>query len=132
MGEITPSNMSLTLDVSFITQPLGILRDVLVHVDILVFPTDFVVLDTKEDSGGSVILKRPFLATRKENIDVGTGELILKFNKEKMVFKVYGWTPYVENLDTFYHLEEKGRKLDKGKRISEVTDMRVSLAPDVP
>ncbi|XP_050909923.1 uncharacterized protein LOC127123773 [Lathyrus oleraceus] len=56
VGEITPSNMTLTLADSSVTQPIGILRDVLVHVNILVFPVDFAVLDTKGDSGGFVIL----------------------------------------------------------------------------
>lgn len=49
VGEITPSNMTFTLDDSSVTQPIGILRDVLVHVDRLVFPTDFIVIDTKGD-----------------------------------------------------------------------------------
>lgn len=61
----------------------------LVHVNGLVFLADFVVLDTKGYSGGSIILGRLFLATRKENLDIETGELILKFNKEKVVVKVY-------------------------------------------
>lgn len=50
VGEITLSNMTLTLVDSSVTQPLGILRDVLVHGDGLVFPVDFVVLDTQGDS----------------------------------------------------------------------------------
>ncbi|XP_050875543.1 uncharacterized protein LOC127079164 [Lathyrus oleraceus] len=50
VGEITPSNMTPTLADSSVTQPLGILRDMLVHVNGLVFPIDFVVLDTKGDS----------------------------------------------------------------------------------
>lgn len=33
------------------------LHDMLVHVEDLLFPTDFVVLDTKGDYGGSVILR---------------------------------------------------------------------------
>ncbi|XP_050909986.1 uncharacterized protein LOC127123850 [Lathyrus oleraceus] len=132
VGETTPSTMTLTLTDSFFTQPIYMLCDMLQHVDELVFHTDFVVLDTKRDSGRSVILRRPFLATGNAKIDIKMGELILKFNKEKVVFKVYDWTPYMENLDTFYHLEEKGRKLNKGIRRSEVTGVRVSLAPDVP
>lgn len=72
------------------------------------------------------------MATGKAKINVETSELILKFNNEKVVFKVYDWTPYVENLDICYHLEEKGSKVDKGKIISEVTGVRVSLAPNVP
>lgn len=132
VSEITPSNMNLTLANSYVTQPLCILREVLVHVDGLVVPADFVVLDTKGDSGQSVILGRPFLATGKTNIDVETGELFLKFNKEKVVFKVCDWITYVEDLDTCYHLEEKGSKVEKGKGRSELIGVRVSLVPDVP
>ncbi|XP_050890967.1 uncharacterized protein LOC127096441 [Lathyrus oleraceus] len=89
VGYITQSNMTLTLVDSSVTQSLGILRDVLVHVDGLVFPVDFMVLDTKGDSEGSIILERPFLATEKTKIYVEMGELVLKFNKAKVVFKVY-------------------------------------------
>lgn len=105
--------MTLTLADSSVTQPL-------------------VVHDTKRDSRGSIILGRPFLATGKANIDMETGELVLKFNKETMVFKVYDWTPYVEDLDICCHLEEKGSKVDKEKETSELTYVRVSLVPDVP
>ncbi|XP_050918373.1 uncharacterized protein LOC127135781 [Lathyrus oleraceus] len=86
VGEITTSNMTLTLADSSVTQSLGILPDVLVHGNDLVFPADFVVLDTKGDSRGLIILGRPFLATGKAKIDVETGELVFKFNKEKNGF----------------------------------------------
>lgn len=95
------------------------------------FPVDFVVLDTKGDSRGSLIFRRPFFVTGKANLDVEIGELILKFNKEKVVFKVYDWTLYMDNLDTCYHMGVKGSKVDKGKRRSEMTGMRVSFAPDM-
>lgn len=84
--------MTLTLVDSFVTQSVGILCDVLVHVEGLVFLANFVVLDTKGDLGRSIILGQPFLETGKENIDVETGELILKFNNKKLVFKVYDCT----------------------------------------
>lgn len=61
VGKITPSNRIITLIDSYITQQLGNLRGFLVHVDRLVFPVYFVVFDTKGDSGGSLILGRPFL-----------------------------------------------------------------------
>lgn len=89
----------------------------LVHVDALVFPTDFMVMDMKGKSKGSVILRRPFMATGITKIDVETSELILKFNKEKVTFKVYDWTPYVYDLDTCYYIEKKGSKVDKGMTI---------------
>lgn len=43
--------MTLTLANSYVTQPVGIVCDVLVHVDELVFPGDFIVLDIRGDSG---------------------------------------------------------------------------------
>lgn len=81
IGEIIPRNMTLTLVDSSVTRLLGVVQDVLVHVDGFTFPTDFVVIDMKNDSEGSVILGRPFLATGKAKIDVDTDELTLKFNK---------------------------------------------------
>lgn len=44
LGEIIPSNMTLTLAYSYATHPHGILQDVLVHVIGLVFPVDVVVV----------------------------------------------------------------------------------------
>lgn len=58
------------------------------------FHADFVVINMKNESEGSVILKRPFLATKMAKIYMEASELILKFNKEKVVFNEYQWTPY--------------------------------------
>lgn len=90
--------MTLTLVDSFVTRLLGIVQDGLVNIDGLTFPDDFVVIDMKKDSEGSVILGRPFLVTGKAEIDVETCELILKFNKEKVLFNAYQWTPYTKDL----------------------------------
>lgn len=65
LGKIMLSNITLTLDNLFVTYPHGILQDVLVHVDALVFPAYFFVVDMKGDMGGSVILRRPFLEIGK-------------------------------------------------------------------
>ncbi|KAI5392578.1 hypothetical protein KIW84_077105 [Lathyrus oleraceus] len=64
--KVIPSNRTLTLADSSVTRPLGIVQDVLVHVDGLTFPAEFVVIDMKNDSEGSMILGRPFLATGKD------------------------------------------------------------------
>lgn len=81
--------MTLTLADSSITHQLGILQDMLVHIDGLVFPANFMVIDMKGDIGGSIILKRPFLDIGKALIDVEIDELSLKLNKENVVFNVY-------------------------------------------
>lgn len=48
------------------------------------------------------------------------------------MFNVYEWTPYVNNLETCYQIEEKGSKVDNGKNKGNLSGVRVSLATYVP
>ena len=53
--------------------PAGVLEDVLVRVDKLIFPADFYILDMKDDEGMSsttIILGRSFMMTTRTKIDV--------------------------------------------------------------
>ncbi|XP_050902246.1 uncharacterized protein LOC127112282 [Lathyrus oleraceus] len=77
LGEIIPCNATLTLADLFVTRPHGVLQDVLVHVNGLVFPANFMVVDMKGDISGSVILGCPFLVTEKALIDLEISELRL-------------------------------------------------------
>ncbi|XP_050889027.1 uncharacterized protein LOC127094210 [Lathyrus oleraceus] len=61
LGAIMPSDVTLTLADLFVNHPHGVLQDVLLYVDGLVFPANFVVVDMKGDTWGSVILRCPFL-----------------------------------------------------------------------
>ena len=74
LPELKPTNMSLQLADRSVTYPRGIVEDVLVKVDKLIFPADFVILDFEEDKKIPIILKRPFLATGWTLIDVLKGE----------------------------------------------------------
>lgn len=59
-------------------------------------------------------------------------KLRLKFNKEKVVFNLYECTLYVVDMEKFYQMEEKGRKVDKKRKKDKLSGVRVSLVPDVP
>ncbi|KAK5811750.1 hypothetical protein PVK06_027117 [Gossypium arboreum] len=72
------TRMSIQLADKTIRFPRGIIENVLVKIDKFIFPVDFIVLDIEEDSNTPLILGRPFLATAKMIIDVGTGELTLR------------------------------------------------------
>lgn len=81
--------MNLTLSDRSITYPYGVMKDVLVKVDNLLFLADFVSLNMPEDAETPLLLGRPFLATRVALMDVERGELILRFNKEQVIFNVF-------------------------------------------
>ncbi|RDX99997.1 hypothetical protein CR513_16879, partial [Mucuna pruriens] len=56
-----------------VVQPLGILEDVLVQVNELIFPASFYVLDMEDETsakGPTLILGQPFLMIAKTKIDV--------------------------------------------------------------
>ena len=70
------------------TQPKGILEDVLVKMGKFIFPIDFVVIDMEEDKQVPLLIGRPFLATGAALIDVKKGELTLSVTPRPE--KVYG------------------------------------------
>ncbi|KAK2410681.1 hypothetical protein QL285_046032 [Trifolium repens] len=88
-GEPKPTKMTLTLADRSITYPYGVLEDVLVKVNDLFFPADFVILDMNEDAEIPLLLGRPFLATGRALIDVELGELMLRFQDEQVIFNVF-------------------------------------------
>ena len=64
LGELKPTNITLSLTDRSVKMPKGIVEDVLVKVDKLYYPMDFVVLDTESVAEGTnqvpIILGRPF------------------------------------------------------------------------
>ncbi|WVZ25786.1 hypothetical protein V8G54_004330 [Vigna mungo] len=71
--------------------PAGVLEDVLIRVDKLIFPADFYILDMKDEEGitpTTIILGRPFMMTTQTKIDVHAGTLSMEIGDEKMCFNV--------------------------------------------
>ncbi|KAM1143410.1 hypothetical protein ACFX2B_031941 [Malus domestica] len=71
--------------------PKGVLEDVLVQVDHLIFPADFYVLDM-EDSTHSppspFLLGRPFMKMAQTKIDVAKGAVTMAFGGDMINFKI--------------------------------------------
>ncbi|XP_068307439.1 uncharacterized protein [Pyrus communis] len=61
-GELKPISSIIQLADRSITYPRGVIEDVIVKVDNLYLPVDFMVLDMDEDLTTPIILARPFLA----------------------------------------------------------------------
>ncbi|XP_062113789.1 uncharacterized protein LOC133824824 [Humulus lupulus] len=61
--EVRPTTVTLQLADRSLDHPDGKIEDVLVRVDIFIFPTDFIVLDYEADREVPIIMGRQFLAT---------------------------------------------------------------------
>ncbi|XP_050915724.1 uncharacterized protein LOC127130801 [Lathyrus oleraceus] len=70
LGELRPTRMSLQLSDHSVKYPIGMLENIPVQVGQFFIPTDFIIVDIKEDSNIPIILGRPFLATVGAIIDV--------------------------------------------------------------
>ncbi|XP_051136524.1 uncharacterized protein LOC127255175 [Andrographis paniculata] len=71
--------------------PEGIIEDVLVQVNELIFPVDFYVLDMHDENSPNpspILLGRPFMCTAHTKIDVRTGTLTMEFEGVMKVFEV--------------------------------------------
>ncbi|KAM1217016.1 hypothetical protein ACFX2J_013242 [Malus domestica] len=71
--------------------PKGVLEDVLVQVDHLVFPADFYVLEMDESDHAPslpILLGRPFMKTAQTKIDVAKGLVTMAFGGDMISFKI--------------------------------------------
>ena len=93
LTELKPTTMSLLLADGSARYPRGIMEDVLVQVDKLVIPPDFVVLDmddvSRETNMRPILLGRPFMKTARTIIDVHEGKLSMTVLDETVDFKVF-------------------------------------------
>ncbi|KAI5343351.1 hypothetical protein L3X38_011227 [Prunus dulcis] len=93
LGELQATTVSIQLVNRTIRYPKGILEDVLVNVEGLILPADFLVLEMEEapipDNELPLIFGRPFMATAKTKIDIEQGTLIMTVNEETVAFKVF-------------------------------------------
>ncbi|XP_043813412.1 uncharacterized protein LOC122723819 [Manihot esculenta] len=83
-----------------IVYPKGVLKDVLVQVEKLIFPADFFVFDMEDDNSSNstdLLLKRPFLNIARTNIDVHEGMLSMEFDGKEVKFNVYDATKYSDD-----------------------------------
>ncbi|XP_015940104.1 uncharacterized protein LOC107465643 [Arachis duranensis] len=94
--EVKPIQMSLELVDKSVICPRGVIENLLVKVDKFIFPADFVVLDSDEDEGDSIILGRPSLATARAIIDVEQGELTLRMHDESITLNVFLETQHID------------------------------------
>ncbi|CAL8988211.1 unnamed protein product [Prunus brigantina] len=93
LGELQATSVSIQLADRTIRYPKGILEDVLVKVEELILPADFLVLEMEEapihDNQLPLILGRPFMATAGAIIDVKKGTLTMNVFDETIAFKVF-------------------------------------------
>ena len=93
LGELKPTNITLSLADRSVKIPKGIVEDALVKTDKFYYPVDFVVLDTEpisiEPNHVPIILGRPFLATTNAIINFWNGIMQLTFGNMTLELNIF-------------------------------------------
>ncbi|XP_039115823.1 uncharacterized protein LOC120251350 [Dioscorea cayenensis subsp. rotundata] len=85
LEDMRPTRMTIQLADHSIKKPRGVVEDVLVRVDKLIIPVDFIILDVDDDVEVPLILGRPFLNTAGALIDVKGGKMTLRVGDEEVI-----------------------------------------------
>ena len=93
LGELKPTNITLSLADRSVKIPKGIVEDVLVKIDKFYYPVDFVVLDTEpianEPNHVPIILGIPFMATSNAIINCRNGVMQLTFGNMTLELNIF-------------------------------------------
>ncbi|CAN6557462.1 unnamed protein product [Malus baccata var. baccata] len=91
LGELKQDGVIIQLADRSNAYPKGVLEDVLVQVNHLIFPADFYVLEMEDSSHAPslpILLGRPFMKTTRTKIDVFMGTLTMEFDGDIIHFNL--------------------------------------------
>ena len=93
LGELQPTNITISLVDRLVKILKGIVEDVLVKVDKFYYPVDFIVLDNEPIENGPnhvpIIMGRPFLATANVIINCRNGVMQLNFGNMTLELNIF-------------------------------------------
>ncbi|CAN6566247.1 unnamed protein product [Malus baccata var. baccata] len=103
LGDLKETKVVIQLADRSNRYPKGLLEDVLVQVNELIFPADFFVLKMEHDpmpTALPLILGRPFLRTARTKIDVYDGTLTMEIEGESVKFRIFNAMRYPSELES--------------------------------
>ncbi|KAM1551520.1 hypothetical protein ACFXTH_043775 [Malus domestica] len=108
LGELKNDGVIIQLADRSNAYPKGVMEDVLVQVNDLVFPADFYVLEM-EDLGHStslpILLGRPFMKTTRTKIDVFKGTLTMEFDGDVIDFNISESIKYPKDDHSYFSID---------------------------
>ena len=145
LGELKPTNITLSLADRSVKIPKGIVEDVVVKIDKFYYPVDFVVLDTEpiasEPNHVPIILGRPFLATANAIINYRNRVMQLTFGNMTLELNIFHLNNKQNLLETENQISDEVVSIDQcaGKqsvqemqRVISQRDEEILVLPSTP
>ena len=133
LGELKPTNITLSLADRSVKIPKGMVEDVLVKIDKFYYPVDFVVLDTEsiasEPDHVPIILGRPFLATANAIINCRNGIMQLTFGNMTLELNIFHLNNKQELLETENQIFDEVVSIDQCAGKQGTQEMQGVISP---
>ena len=111
LGELQPTNITLSLADRSVKIPKGMVEDILVKIDKFYYLVDFAILDTEPNSNEPnhvpIILGRPFLATANAIINCRNGVMQLTFGNMTLEVNIFHLNNKPNLLETENHITDE-------------------------
>ncbi|KAL0291969.1 UNVERIFIED_CONTAM: hypothetical protein Scaly_2611800 [Sesamum calycinum] len=108
LSTLQDTNVIIQLANRSYVRTIGLVEDVLVKVNDLLFPVDFYILKMGVEgvnNHASILLGRPFMKTAKTKIDVDEGTLFVEFGGEIVKFNISDAMKYPNELQALYQID---------------------------
>jgi len=87
--------------------PKGVIEDILIRVNELIFPIDFYIIDMDDEFTSNpthILLGRPFMKTTRTKIDGYKGTLSFEFAGEIVTFNIFDTIKYPKDFKSLFNL----------------------------
>ncbi|XP_050875009.1 uncharacterized protein LOC127078612 [Lathyrus oleraceus] len=108
LGPLHNTGLTIQMENKSNVFPAGVVEDVLVQVNDLIFPTDFYILDMKGETKSNmtpIILGRLFMKTTKTKIDVDDGTMSMEFGDIIAKFNIFDDMKHPMEEHSVFHIE---------------------------
>ncbi|XP_057792999.1 uncharacterized protein LOC131009358 [Salvia miltiorrhiza] len=108
LGPLKDTRVIIQLADRSTAYPEGVVEDVLVKVNDLIFPVDFYIVDMDDSASAKqslILLGRPFMKTAKAKIDVDSGMLSLEFDGDIVTFNIFEAMKHVEDPESVFMID---------------------------
>ncbi|RDY08166.1 Retrovirus-related Pol polyprotein from transposon 17.6, partial [Mucuna pruriens] len=134
-GDLEPTRMTIQLANKSVVQLLGILEDVLVQVNELIFPADFYVLDMEDETcrqGSTFILGRSFFMIARTKIDVHVETLSMEFAMKHPTedHSLFGIDLIDELVEEYLRLDSSSEDIENLARSTELINYLGSITEE--
>ena len=126
LGPLLKSDIVIQLADGSYVHPKGMVEDVMIKVDKLIFPADFFILDVCENATAPIMLGRPFMKTSRTKIDVFNGMLTMEFDDDTIEHNIHDINsinlPFVCWIDDVIPPDKENHDIDLVDKVGDPPD----------